>query len=81
MITAFKNVSAAAANRVGINDSPCPPVGRTRSYGLKPQREGDLGLVLRHLVAEAPRGLPGRPKGQVMGAAVGDGCGEPRGAG
>lgn len=66
-------MSAAAANRVGINDSRCPPVGRARSYGLNLQREGDLGLVLRHLAAEAPRGLPGCPERQVMGAAVGGG--------
>lgn len=44
MITAFKNMSVAAANRIGINDSPCPAVGRTRNYGLKLQHKGDLGF-------------------------------------
>lgn len=43
MITAFKNMSVAAANRRGINDSSCPTVGRTRSYGLKHE---DFGVRL-----------------------------------
>lgn len=53
MITAFKNMSVAAANRRGINDSPCPTVGRTRSYGLK---HGDLGVRLWGLLMYCWRG-------------------------
>lgn len=66
MITAFKNMSVTAANRIGINDSPCLTVGRTRNYGPKLQYKRDLGFMFRYPGGVAPEEAAGESlEGQV----------------
>lgn len=67
MITAFKNMSVAAANKRGINDFLCSTVGRTRSYGLK---HGDFGVRLwgaAHVLLEGQLGWGNRGEQGVQG--------------